>query len=316
MPKKMTGEDFLTKSYVKFGKKYDYSKTIYENRLSNVIIICKIHGEFLQTPRNHLLGICGCKMCMSRGSQLDTTFFLKKAQIIHGNSYDYSMVCYENWNKRVKIICSTHGIFEQTPNNHLKPNHCPQCSLIKKSTKFLKSKEQFVNESNVVHNHKYDYNKLVYTGRSNKITIICSKHGAFNQSASHHLKGHGCPKCGKTISKPESDFLNYLNIKIENRQVYLNIGKIHVDGINGNRIFEFLGDFWHGNLKKYNPSSINPITNKTFLDLHKETFTRFEKLSKLGYKVYFIWESDWNFWKKNPKTTFPIKKFNSAEPPS
>ena len=36
------------------GDKYDYSEAIYINRLTKIIIICKIHGEFEQQPHNHL----------------------------------------------------------------------------------------------------------------------------------------------------------------------------------------------------------------------------------------------------------------------
>jgi len=42
--------------------KYDYSKLIYKNIFKKVIIICPIHGQFLQTPHGHLHSK-GCKQC-------------------------------------------------------------------------------------------------------------------------------------------------------------------------------------------------------------------------------------------------------------
>lgn len=67
-----------------------------------------------------------------------------------------------------------------------------------------KTTQQFVTESKNVHGDKYDYSQTIYEHSLRKLTIICKKHGAFNQTASHHLLGHGCPKCdgkGMTIKE-------------------------------------------------------------------------------------------------------------------
>lgn len=48
-----------------------------------------------------------------------TEQFVSEAKLIHNNKYDYSLVEYKNSSTKVKIICSVHGVFEQTPNNHL-----------------------------------------------------------------------------------------------------------------------------------------------------------------------------------------------------
>ena len=42
---------------------YDYSKVEYINAKTKICIICKIHGEFWQTPSNHLMGKNGCQEC-------------------------------------------------------------------------------------------------------------------------------------------------------------------------------------------------------------------------------------------------------------
>ena len=47
-----------------------------------------------------------------------------------------------------------------------------------------------------VHMGKWDYSKVVYTGRHDKITIGCSIHGDFKQTPANHEKGQGCPICG------------------------------------------------------------------------------------------------------------------------
>lgn len=57
-----TQEEFIEKSRVVHNNKYDYSKVKYYRSKSKVTIICPEHGEFLQTPNNHLCGN-GCPCC-------------------------------------------------------------------------------------------------------------------------------------------------------------------------------------------------------------------------------------------------------------
>ena len=52
-----TNEEFIEKSKQLHGDFYDYSKVQYVNCYKKVIIICEIHGEFEQSPTNHLRGI-------------------------------------------------------------------------------------------------------------------------------------------------------------------------------------------------------------------------------------------------------------------
>lgn len=59
-----------------------------------------------------------------------------------------------------------------------------------------------------------------------------------------------------------------------------------------NTIYEFLGDYWHGNPNTFNLNEINIWCNKTFEKLYIETFERFNIIKSLGYKIIYIWESD------------------------
>jgi very-short-patch-repair endonuclease len=54
---------FIQKAKIVHGDKYDCSKVVYTNNKQKVIIICKEHGEFLQTPHKHLQN-CGCRKCV------------------------------------------------------------------------------------------------------------------------------------------------------------------------------------------------------------------------------------------------------------
>jgi hypothetical protein len=114
-----------------------------------------------------------------------------------------------------------------------------------------------------------------------------------------------CPVCFKNnnISKMEEDFLNYL--KIVDRQIIIENYK--VDGIKGNKIFEFLGDYWHGNPKRFVAEKINSSNKITFGQLYNETKNKLNNLAQMGYSVYYIWENDWLDWLKGKVETFPIK---------
>lgn len=51
-------------------------------------------------------------------------------ELIHKKLYDYNLVEYKGLYKKVKIVCPTHGIFEQTPYKHLKNQGCPKSLII------------------------------------------------------------------------------------------------------------------------------------------------------------------------------------------
>ena len=76
---------FIQKAVQKYDNKFDYSKVVYKDTNTPVIITCSSHGEFLQTPRMHLQS--GCRQCSAgKGSVPHSTIsFINKANIIHNN---------------------------------------------------------------------------------------------------------------------------------------------------------------------------------------------------------------------------------------
>ena len=71
---------------------------------------------------------------------------------------------------------------------------------------------------------------------------------------------------------------------------------IQVDGFcrSTNTIYEFHGDFWHGNPEIYNSEEINPTTKKSFGELYEKTLDREELIRALGFNLVVIWESEWD----------------------
>jgi len=59
-------------------------------------------------------------------------------------------------------------------------------------------------------------------------------------------------------------------------------------------VYEFYGDFWHGNPKIYPPIDRNEKLGKTFGELYSDTLKREEIIKNKGYKLITIWESEWD----------------------
>lgn len=132
----------------------------------------------------------------------NTELFIKKANDVHNNTYDYSLVNYIRSRGKVKIICPIHGEFEQVAAEHIVGKGCRFCAPQKTAQSIVAKKaEKFVERAHKIHGDKYDYSEMVYTDSRNKVTIICPIHGAFEQVAAQHLLGHGCPKCGRESAR-------------------------------------------------------------------------------------------------------------------
>lgn len=192
-------DTFIEKANKIHDTKYDYSKVDYTNSQNKVTIVCKLHGEFMQLPANHLRGV-GCPKCANdfTGSLKRHTKeeFVENAIKIHGIKYDYDQVNYLNNSTKVTIACDIHGTFEQTPSDHLSGCGCKKCGYISTSEKLRLSTDQFIENAIEIHNDLYDYSKVNYIGWNVKVVIICGTHGDFEQIPYSHLNGHGCAKCG------------------------------------------------------------------------------------------------------------------------
>ena len=121
-----TQENFIEESIRKHHTKYDYSKVQYIDCNTEVCIICPEHGEFWQTPHNHKRGY-GCPLCACNQKKT-TQDFIKEAQKIHGDKYDYSKSEYIGANEKICIICPIHGEFWQKSIVHINGHGCPCCN--------------------------------------------------------------------------------------------------------------------------------------------------------------------------------------------
>jgi hypothetical protein len=209
--KKSTKEEFIKKANNIHNNKYDYSLVHYKNSATKIKIICPEHGIFVQSPNNHINKKQGCPKCIGRNKTVfEITNDLNK---IHKNKYNYDFSNYKNKHSKIKITCPIHGIFNQLTYQHFNGVGCPKCAGCKKKTT-----EEFIVESNNIHNFKYDYSLVNYKSAHKKIKIICPEHGIFEQTPNSHLRGNKCMKCELNLSKGEFEITKYLK---ENNIIFI-----------------------------------------------------------------------------------------------
>lgn len=210
----MVTKEFIERAIVIHKDKYDYSLVKYKNMHEKIKIICNVHGVFEQTPHNHLRH--GCRKCFfeNRKKTIENRI-LDRFRNVHNETYDYSMVKYESMHKKIKIICKEHGIFEQTPANHLSGKGCYKCA-----NNFKKEYDDIIFKLNLLHSGKYQYHKD-FNKTTDKIKIFCKDHGYFYQTLNNHLDGHGCPYCNESHGEKKiSEFLNKKGIKYNRQKTF------------------------------------------------------------------------------------------------
>lgn len=211
--------------------------------------------------------------------KITTEIFIKESQKIHNNKYNYSISKYINRRTKIKYICTVHGVIEQLPLNHMNGGVCYKCNNYGKS-----NTAEFIKKSNIIHGNKYDYSLVNYITAHEKVKIICSKHGVFEQIPNSHLNGYGCIKCSDRYKKDKefiinakkihNDIYDYSLVKYKNNKNHVKI----ICPIHG--IFTQRPD--------------NHINNKTGCPICKESFGE-KEIRKLLEKNNINFESQKKF---------------------
>ncbi len=275
----MNKEEILCKVKEVYGDMYDYSLIEDAKRNENIDIICKKHGKFSKRLSRFLNG-SGCPKCSGK---VRKTFdeFKEEASIIHKGFYRYYDDNYINSHTKIGITCPIHGVFYQTPTNHLNGNGCPKCKAEKLSEQFSSCTDKFIDLSIKIHNGNYSYENAHYVNNSTPLLITCKKHGDFWQIPHNHLQGKGCPVCGNNLSISENEIAEFL------KENGVNIIKKDKKILNGKEIdillpeynigIEYDGLYWHSDEFK----DKNYHINKT------------NECSEKGIRLIHIFEDEW-----------------------
>lgn len=222
---------FIEDANKKFNNKFDYSKFEYTKSKGEGVIICPIHGEYLQSPMNHLRSVHGCPKCALENEDRWTNYsktkkgvscpqkYLTKDECMkrliekYGDTFIFNLELNE-WvggNTIINVFCQKHGWFEKQVHTLLLSNcnyGCNKCANDARINKKTQDKEKVFSELRRVWNNKYIYTQETIDGYINKrtpISIICPEHGVFYKTVQKHMS-QGCPKC-TFVRLKESDLL-------------------------------------------------------------------------------------------------------------
>lgn len=308
MPARKTLTTLLEQFHLKHGTRYDYSKVVYINDTTPVLIGCSVHGEFEQRPGNHLQGM-GCPKCgfrkRAQGKTLTQAQCLERFKDAHESRYVYDKVVYKGQHTPVVIVCEKHGQFEQTPAVHWNGMGCPLCGRDRNTEAQRMTNDEFVARARRIHgDDTYLYDETNYVRGHDKVVIRCKTHGRFEQDPYNHLAGFGCRQCTPVgYSKAAVEWLTFMSlyrgIPIQHAG---NGGEVTVpgtlyrpDGYSEGCAWEFDGDYYHGNPTYY--ASADPFphskTGTTFGDMFARTVKKRQDLVARGLVVVSIWESEW-----------------------
>lgn len=220
--RKLTTEEWIDKARTKHKNKYDYTKVKYEGKSIKVVIICPVHGEFLQTPDAHANRGDGCSKCRLDKLTTTTEEFIKQANIVHNNKFSYKNTKYTLAGNKITVTCPEHGDFEVRANQHLAGQDCNKCSIEHRTA----TTEEFIQKSKLVHKDKYNYTSVNYITSSIKVKIICNNcSNVFKMRPSDHLLGAGCPSCAKSgFDQTKPAILYYLKITTDKGFTLYKIG--------------------------------------------------------------------------------------------
>lgn len=121
--KKLTSQEYFEKCNKVHNYKYNYSKSIFVNVRTKIIIKCPVHGDFIQTALNH--SKWGCQKCTYKTVSDN---LIDSCKIKFNNKFDYSKVKYHNSRTKVIIVCPKHGEVTQLLYEHLHSKEgCARC---------------------------------------------------------------------------------------------------------------------------------------------------------------------------------------------
>lgn len=317
MAQKRTTEEYIKLAQLKHNSFYDYSKTKYINKRTNIIITCPIHGDFEQNPNNHLRGQ-GCPKCavnkIKNKRKKEQEVFINEVIEKYHNNFDLSKVNYINSKHKVELKCNIcNNSFKIRPNDLLSGHGCPNCANLKK--KKIYKKDEIINKFTKKFNGFYDYSLMnnEYENLNEYINIICPYHGIFSQRIINHLNGNGCKLCAidkikeiKKINKNEIDErLNHINHKLEIISKYNSLQDIVTIKCNEcNQIFQ-------RKLSSLLSNDTCPFCNKKILNQNR-TKTSEEFISKANIIFNNFYDySKVNYTKSNEKIEILCPKHGS-----
>jgi hypothetical protein len=183
----------LKKEAEKYNKMSDFQK--------------KSKGAYLKAYRMGILKNITKDYQEAPNKKLSQDDFIKTANQVHNNYYDYSLSNFKTTRDDIKIICPKHGEFTQNSGSHLSGSGCRKCGEEEIAKKLKMPQDEFIIKSQKANNYQYDYSKTKYVNGNTKVIVTCPIHGDFLTLPANHLRGSGCPKCYGTKKRTTQEFI-------------------------------------------------------------------------------------------------------------
>lgn len=303
---------FLIKAKEIHGDKYNYNDitpNMIQNEKSKIPIICNgCYHHWTPSINNHINNETGCPECYGNIAWTLERFIIRSREI-HGDKFDYSHITQnhiQNKDSKVPIICKICGYF-WTPSIDCHINSKSGC--LECSGKAPWTLERFLTKAEEIHGNKYDYSQITdehIQGYQANVPVTCQKcRHHWNPRIENHITGKtGCPSCASRFGFSDAQ-MRWLESIMESENILIQhalspsgeykipgVGK--VDGFcqETNTVYEFHGDFWHGNPNKFNSHDTNPVSGKNYGELYQKTLERDQRIRDMGYNLVTKWETD------------------------
>lgn len=295
---KFWNEEKLKKEIIsRYQDDYSLDKFVVKHNSEKMILGCKKCNQDFLISRERLtkFGKVLCPNC----KKLNTEKCIEIANKKHNFKYDYSKFIFNGCMEKSIIICKEHGQFEQQVSGHIYDGKgCPVCAANRTRFK-LKNLNDNILDLNKIHNYKYNYS-LIEEGSKvfEKVKIICSEHGVFEQLLNNHKNGAGCPTCNSNGGKWQFEIIEFLknecgkqNIIERNRNVISKELDIYLP--NENLAIELNGFLFHSYGTTF-PNNIEDLKTK-----FKNHQNKFIECKEKNIDLIQISDLDWKY--KNKK---------------
>jgi ribosomal protein S18 len=260
----------------------------YKNSKTKLDLMCPEGHEYPMTFNDFKNSGHRCPLC---AGNIKFTFEEVKA-FVEIDSTTLRSTEYKNNKTLLNFICPKGHEYSNTLDNFKnKGQRCPKCSAKRTGKKLsldFSEVKVFVEAAGTTLRFSE------YVNNRTPLELVCPKGHEYSATFDNFkYKNSRCPFCsGGSVSKISQVWLDqkdklHLFPLFREHPLVVNGKKYKVDGFDPltRTIYEFLGDFWHGNPTR-------PKNKRLYGQLYKETFKRIAVLEAAGYNVVYIWEKD------------------------